>query len=86
VTARTALRRESVHLRTTYLARAARLAEDDDFLAGREADPASDPAVLSIRPALEDGEIGKLTKDGPSLAAALASGRRAARLALAPAC
>ncbi|MBR7837488.1 patatin-like phospholipase family protein [Actinospica durhamensis] len=86
VTARTALRRESVHLRTTYLARAARLAEDDDFLAGREADPASAPAVLSIRPALEDGEIGKLTKDGPALAAALASGRRAARRALASTC
>lgn len=83
VTARTALRRESVHLRTTYLARAARLAEDDSFLAGREADRLGAPAILSIRPAAEDGEIGKLTKDGPSLAAALAGGQRAARRALA---
>ncbi len=83
MTARTALRRESLDLRTTYLARAARLVQDDDFLAGREADPGAQPAVLSIRPALEDGEIGKLTKDGPALAAALASGQRAARRALA---
>jgi predicted patatin/cPLA2 family phospholipase len=81
MTARTALRRESTHLRAAYLARAARLAEDESFLAGREVDPAAAPAILSIRPAAEDGEIGKLTKDGPSLAAALASGHRAARIA-----
>jgi predicted patatin/cPLA2 family phospholipase len=85
LTARTALRRESAHLRAAFLARAARLAEDDAFLAVRESAAAVTPAVFSIRPAVEDGEIGKLTKDGPSLAGALAAGQRAARRALAAA-
>jgi predicted acylesterase/phospholipase RssA len=76
--ARTALRRETPDLRATFLARDARLAEDDARLAAYDqAAPASVPAVYSIRPPRDSPEVSRLATDGPLLKIAFESGRTA---------
>jgi predicted patatin/cPLA2 family phospholipase len=76
--ARTALRRESPALRAAFLARDARLAEDDQRLAAYElAAPPTVPAVYSIRPPSDSPEVSRLATDGPLLKTAFESGRAA---------
>jgi predicted patatin/cPLA2 family phospholipase len=76
--ARTTLRRETPALRTTFLARESRLAADDQLLAQYQADPAHQPAVLSIRPADGAPVVSRLATDGDLLRAALQAGQAAA--------
>ena len=86
--ARTTLRRETPALRATFLARESRLAADDRLLAEYEAAPAAtsvpatQPAVLSIRPAPDSPAVSRLATDGALLRAALEAGRAAAHRAL----
>ncbi|PYC88234.1 patatin [Streptomyces tateyamensis] len=77
--ARTVLRRYPQPLRTAYLARAERLLADDLLL------DAPHPAVLSVRPAADSPQVGRLAKDGPLLEAAFEAGRAAVHAALAAA-
>ncbi|GII24715.1 patatin-like phospholipase family protein [Planosporangium mesophilum] len=71
--ARTALRRHTVAFREAFLGRAARLAADDELLAGYDLG-AGDPAVMSIRPDAASPRVGRLARDGQVLAAALEAG------------
>jgi predicted patatin/cPLA2 family phospholipase len=80
--ARTALRGHTADLHRSYLARALRLAEDETRLAEYDR---SGAAVLSIRPAATGPVVGRLTKDGAILAAALEAGRAAAGAVFRPA-
>jgi predicted patatin/cPLA2 family phospholipase len=75
--ARTTLRRESQALRVTFLARAARLAEDDKRLAGYQAETGTRPAVYSVVPAEDSPYVSRLARDGRLLAAAFEAGRAA---------
>ncbi|MEU4689402.1 patatin-like phospholipase family protein [Actinoplanes sp. NPDC023714] len=74
--ARTALRGHTPDLHRSYLARSARLHEDEVTLAEYDR---SGAAVLSIRPPATAPVVGRLTKDGAVLAAALEAGRAAGR-------
>ncbi|BBH69532.1 patatin family protein [Actinoplanes sp. OR16] len=74
--ARTALRGHTPELHRSYLARALRLHEDEATLAEYDR---SGAAVLSIRPPASAPVVGRLTKDGAVLLAALEAGRSAAR-------
>ncbi|MFK0211165.1 patatin family protein [Streptomyces sp. NPDC090298] len=69
--AATALRGYPKALHETYFARPSRLLEDDAFLERQDA------SVLSVRPALDAPQVGRLTRDGKSLRAALETGRAA---------
>jgi predicted patatin/cPLA2 family phospholipase len=97
--ARTTLRRETLALRATFLARESRRAADDQILADYEAAPtapaatfvtavtpapAKHPAVLSIRPAPDSPVVSRLATDGALLRAALEAGRAAAHATLDP--
>lgn len=73
--ARVALRRHGVPLRTAFLARAARLAEDERMLAAYDRG-ADGPAVLSVRPDAAAPTVGRLETDGALLDAAFEAGRR----------
>ena len=81
VLARTALRRESVELRTALLTRPARTAADVARIALHEAAG----AALAIYPPRSAPPLARLTTDPVMLAAAFEAGREAARAALAPA-
>ncbi|MFD4372338.1 patatin family protein [Streptomyces sp. NPDC058486] len=69
--AATALRGYPKALHDTYFDRPRRLLEDDAFLARQDA------TVFSVRPALDAPRVGRLTRDGKSLRAALEAGRAA---------
>jgi predicted patatin/cPLA2 family phospholipase len=77
VIASTALRRESMALRATFLVREARLTADDTRLASYDQAAAGPPWVLSIRPAADSPEVSRLATDGPLLLAAFEAGRAA---------
>jgi predicted patatin/cPLA2 family phospholipase len=77
--ARTTLRRESQALRVTFLARAARLAEDDKRLARCQAETGTRPAVYSVVPVEDSPYVSRLARDGRVLAAAFEAGRIAFR-------
>ena len=74
--ARTALRRETLALRTAFLTREARLARDDELLAAYQSADAP-PWVFSIRPPASSPEVSRLATDGPLLHAAFEAGRSA---------
>ncbi|MGW0607488.1 patatin-like phospholipase family protein [Streptomyces sp. NPDC002644] len=82
--AATALRRYPKALHDSYHARAQRLREDDALLSAYDRGPAGPDgvAVMSIRPALDPPRVGRLTRDGKLLRAALESGGAAVRRAL----
>ncbi|MCE7083028.1 patatin family protein [Streptomyces sp. ST2-7A] len=85
----TALRSYPKALHDAFHARGSRLSEDDALLAAYDrsglptgAPPVetatrTEPAVLSIRPALDSPRVGRLTRDGKTLKAALEAGRTA---------
>ncbi|GAB2851140.1 patatin family protein [Actinocorallia aurea] len=76
--------RHSTALRDAYFARPTRLAEDDRVLAGHDtATATAEAAVLSLRPAPEAPAVGRLTRDGRVLTAALDAGHAAAQPLLA---
>jgi predicted patatin/cPLA2 family phospholipase len=90
IVARTALRRETMALRATFLAREERLADDDARLdrydthgipGGQGASPAGGPWVLSIRPAADSPYVSRLATGGPLLLAAFEAGRAAVHAA-----
>ena len=81
--ARTTLRRESRALRAAFLARPARLAEDDKRLAAYQASTGTRPAVYSVVPAEDSPYVSRLASDGRVLAAAFEAGRTAVRACLA---
>ncbi|ROO85157.1 putative patatin/cPLA2 family phospholipase [Actinocorallia herbida] len=82
--AATALR-HSPELRTAYYARPTRLAEDDRVLAEHDVATLTSPhpAVLSVRPAPDAPTVGRLTRDGRLLNAAMDAGHTATRPLLA---
>ncbi|MEV0231851.1 patatin-like phospholipase family protein [Nonomuraea sp. NPDC050786] len=94
--AATVLRGYPAELHRSYLTRAHRLLHDDAVLARHDqsAPPVSrlpiggqaqaDPAVLSLRPGPGTPRIGRLTRDGESLKAALEAGRAAVDRLLRP--
>jgi hypothetical protein len=71
--ARTALRRETLALRTAFLTRDARLARDDQVLAQYQSG-SEPPWVFSIRPPSGSPEVSRLATDGPLLHAAFEAG------------
>ncbi|MDH6223305.1 MULTISPECIES: patatin-like phospholipase family protein [Streptomyces] len=78
--AATALRRYPKALHDSYFARAHRQREDEALLSeyDRGGPPGRDgAAVMSIRPALDAPRVGRLTRDGKLLRAALEAGRAA---------
>jgi predicted patatin/cPLA2 family phospholipase len=78
--AATALRRYPKALHDSYFARAHRLREDEALLSeyDRGGPPGRDgAAVMSVRPALDAPRVGRLTRDGKLLRAALEAGRTA---------
>ncbi|MBB2948933.1 putative patatin/cPLA2 family phospholipase [Actinoplanes lutulentus] len=79
--ARAALRGHTPDLHRSYLARAVRLSEDEATLAEYDR---SGAAVLSIRPPATGPMVGRLTKDGKVLLAALEAGRAAAAAVFRP--
>lgn len=83
VIASTALRRESMALRATFLVREERLAADDARLARYDQETAGPPWVHSIRPAEGSPSVSRLATDGPLLLAAFEAGRTAVHAAFA---
>src|ERR1700677_2351734 len=83
VIASTALRRESMALRATFLVREARLAADDARLARYDQETAGPPWVHSIRPAAGSPSVSRLAPGGPLLLAAFEAGRAAVYAAFA---
>ncbi|MER6632139.1 patatin-like phospholipase family protein [Streptomyces sp. NPDC000987] len=93
----TALRGCPKALHDVFHARGSRLTEDDALLAAYDrsglptaAPPdtaprteRADPAVLSVRPALDSPRVGRLTRDGETLKAAIEAGRTAVERLLA---
>jgi predicted patatin/cPLA2 family phospholipase len=77
-----ALKRVSPALRTAFLTRVERETADEDFLARHDADPALEPAILSIRPAPDSPVPGRLEQDVDLVRAGLEAGRAAALAAL----
>ncbi|GAB3116231.1 patatin family protein [Streptomyces calidiresistens] len=87
----TTLRSHPGALHEVFHSRSTRLSEDDALLAAYDRSglpsgtppvdtaPRSEPAVLSIRPAPESPRVGRLTRDGKTLKAALEAGRTAVR-------
>ncbi|MEV0616282.1 patatin-like phospholipase family protein [Nonomuraea sp. NPDC050404] len=87
--AATALRGYPEALRHSYFGRDSRLLEDDELLARYDrtglaasllagaAEARSGPAVLSVRPAPDSPQVGRLTRDGRTLKAAMRAGRAA---------
>ncbi|MFE5211236.1 patatin family protein [Streptomyces sp. NPDC056600] len=85
--AATALRRYPKALHDSYFARAHRLREDEALLSECDRGGPSGPdgtAVMSVRPALDSPRVGRLTRDGRLLKAALESGRAAVERVLGP--
>ncbi|MET9245494.1 patatin-like phospholipase family protein [Nonomuraea sp. NPDC003709] len=94
--AATVLRSYPEALHRSFFARDHRLLHDDTLLARydrpeppttpppADGQAAPDPAVLSVRPALDSPRIGRLTRDGKPLKAALEAGRAAVNLLLQP--
>ncbi|MDX3106418.1 patatin-like phospholipase family protein [Nonomuraea angiospora] len=91
--AATVLRSYPEALHRSFYARDHRLLHDDELLAqydrpapppppGGQATPG--PAVLSVRPAADSPRVGRLTRDGKPLKAALEAGRAAVDLLLRP--
>jgi predicted acylesterase/phospholipase RssA len=92
--AATALRRYPKALHDAYFARGRRLHEDDTLLAAYDqggvpdvanghGDGRTGTAVLSVRPAFDAPRVGRLTRDGETLQAALEAGRAAVERLLA---
>jgi len=81
VIASTALRRESMALRATFLVREERLAADDARLARYDQDTAGPPCVHSIRPGADTPYVSRLATEGPLLLAAFEAGRAAVHVA-----
>jgi hypothetical protein len=83
-----ALRNYPDALHHSFFARASRLLEDDALLAqyDQSVQPITPPsgAVLSVRPAPEAPHVGRLTRDGKVLKAALQAGRAAIERVLEP--
>ncbi|MEI7034749.1 patatin-like phospholipase family protein [Streptomyces pratensis] len=89
--AATALRGYPKALHEAFLARDSRLLEDDALLTAYDrsglpvrdarpgAAPSAQPAVLSVRPSPDSPRVGRLTRDGRTLEAALEAGREAVR-------
>ncbi|MBB5782682.1 patatin-like phospholipase family protein [Nonomuraea jabiensis] len=91
--AATVLRSYPEALHRSFYARDHRSLHDDALLArydrpvpppSAEGQVAPDPAVLSVRPALDSPRVGRLTRDGKPLKAALEAGRAAVNLLLQP--
>ncbi|MEV4582458.1 patatin-like phospholipase family protein [Nonomuraea jabiensis] len=94
--AATVLRSYPEALHRSFYARDHRSLHDDALLArydrpvppttppSAEGQATPDPAVLSVRPALDSPRIGRLTRDGKPLKAALEAGRAAVNLLLQP--
>jgi len=78
----TALNRLSPALRTAFLTRAERESEDEALLARHQADPALEPAILSVRPPPDSPVPGRLERDVGLVTKGLEAGRGAARAAL----
>jgi predicted patatin/cPLA2 family phospholipase len=76
------LRRLDPAVAQAFLTRAEREAEDERFLAERDADPALSPHVLSIRPAPGSVAPSRLERDIDTVRAGLEAGRSAALAAL----
>lgn len=79
-----ALRRVSPVLETAFRTRVERERADEELLARHDADPALEPAILSIRPAPRSAVPGRLERDVGVVRAGLEAGRAAALAALAP--
>lgn len=77
-----ALRRYGPQVARAFMTRAEREGRDEDFLAERDADPSSAPAVLSIRPAPESPAPSRLERDIDVVRAGLYAGQAAALEAL----
>jgi predicted patatin/cPLA2 family phospholipase len=77
------LRRVDPAVAQAFLTRADREAEDEEFLAARDADPSLAPHVLSIRPAPGSPAPGRLERDIEVVRAGLEAGRAAVLEALA---
>ena len=75
--ARTALGRGTAELRSAYLARSTRLADDDARLAAHNSDPLALPSILSLRPGPATPSVASLSPDDRNLTAALEAGRAA---------
>jgi predicted patatin/cPLA2 family phospholipase len=78
-----ALRRIDPAVERAFMTRAEREAEDERLLAEHAADPAREPAILSIRPAPGSPVPSRLERDIDVVRAGLDAGRRAAHEALA---
>jgi predicted patatin/cPLA2 family phospholipase len=78
-----ALRRIDPAVARAFVTRAEREAKDEEFLADRDADPASTPHVLSIRPAPDSPVPGRLERDIEIVRGGLYAGQQAALAALA---
>ena len=77
-----ALRRLDPAVARAFMTRAEREAEDERFLAERDADPSLEPHVLSIRPAPESPVPSRLERDIEVVRGGLEAGRQAALAAL----
>ncbi|MEU6843419.1 patatin-like phospholipase family protein [Streptomyces sp. NPDC046716] len=82
--AATALRAHPKALHDVYFARERRLLEDDALLARYDLAEQEGAAVLSVRPGPDAPRVGRLTRDGATLRAALDAGRSAMLHLLAP--
>ena len=77
-----ALRRISPALETAFRTRVERETADEALLAHHDADPAMDPAILSIRPPADSPVPSRLERDLGVIRAGLEAGRLAAHAAL----
>jgi predicted patatin/cPLA2 family phospholipase len=77
-----ALRRASPALETAFRSRVEREAADEALLAHHDADPAMEPAILSIRPPADSPVPSRLERDLGVIRAGLEAGRAAAHAAL----
>ena len=76
------LRRVDPAVARAFMTRAEREAEDEVFLAERDADPSLSPAVMSIRPHPDSPVPSRLERDIDLVRAGLEAGREAAHAAL----
>ena len=77
-----ALRRISPALETAFRTRVERERADEALLAHHDADPAMEPAILSIRPPADSPVPSRLERDLDVIRAGLEAGRAAAHAAL----
>ena len=77
-----ALRRISPALETAFRTRVEREGADEALLAHHDADPAMEPAILSIRPPADSPVPSRLERDLGVIRAGLEAGRAAAHAAL----